>query len=84
MPYSAVTQPVPLPLSQGGTRSSTLAVHSTLVSPQEIRTEPSACMVKWRWITTGRNSSARRPEGLLKAHNPFYSGVGKGYHERLA
>ena len=30
MPYSAVTQPVPLPLRNGGTFSSTLAVHSTL------------------------------------------------------
>ena len=30
MPYSAVTQPVPLPFRNGGTFSSTLAVHRTL------------------------------------------------------
>jgi len=33
MPYSAVTQPSPLPFLCGGTRSSTLAVQMTLVSP---------------------------------------------------
>ena len=43
MPYSAVTQPSPLPrLRNGGTFSSTLAVHSTRVSPNSISTEPSA------------------------------------------
>ena len=45
MPYSAVTQPSPLPFLCGGTRASTLAVHSTLVWPNSISTEPSACMV---------------------------------------
>ena len=44
MPYSAVTQPSPLPRLCGGTFSSTDAVHSTLVSPNSISTEPSA----WR------------------------------------
>ena len=44
MPYSAVTQPSPLPRLCGGTFSSTEAVHSTLVSPNSISTEPSA----WR------------------------------------
>ncbi|MGV3680442.1 MAG: hypothetical protein ACO1PM_12060, partial [Acidovorax sp.] len=33
MPYSAVTQPSPLPRLCGGTRSSTEAVHSTVVLP---------------------------------------------------
>ena len=42
MPYSAVIQPLPLPLRKGGTRSSMLAVHSTRVSPNSARTEPSA------------------------------------------
>jgi hypothetical protein len=46
MLYSAVTQPVPLPLRNGGTFSSTLAVQSTQVSPCLISTEPSACRVK--------------------------------------
>jgi hypothetical protein len=45
MPYSAVTQPSPLPRLCGGTFSSTEAVHSTLVWPNSISTEPSACMV---------------------------------------
>ena len=45
MPYSAVTQPWPLPFRNGGTFSSTLAVHSTLVSPNSTSTEPSACLV---------------------------------------
>ena len=42
MPYSAVTQPAPLPLRKGGTFSSTEAVHSTRVLPHSISTEPSA------------------------------------------
>ena len=33
IPYSAVIQPLPVPLSQRGVRLSILAVHSTLVSP---------------------------------------------------
>ena len=44
MPYSAVTQPSPLPRLCGGTLSSTEAVHSTWVSPKATSTEPSA----WR------------------------------------
>ena len=42
MPYSAVTQPRPWPLSQGGSRSSRLAVTSTWVSPNFTKQEPSA------------------------------------------
>ena len=42
MEYSAVTQPLPVPRSQGGPRSSSEAVHSTRVSPKETRQEPSA------------------------------------------
>jgi hypothetical protein len=45
MPYSAVTQPSPLPRLCGGTRSSTEAVHSTWVAPKATSTEPSACIV---------------------------------------
>ena len=55
MPYSAVTQPSPLPRRNGGTFSSTLAVHSTRVSPNETSTEPSAWRVKRRWIETARS-----------------------------
>jgi len=42
MPYSAVTQPSPLPRLCGGTFSSTDAVHSTFVWPNSTSTEPSA------------------------------------------
>jgi hypothetical protein len=45
MPYSAVTQPRPAPRKNGGTLSSTLAVHSTFVCPYSTSTEPSACRV---------------------------------------
>jgi hypothetical protein len=45
IPYSAVSHPCPVPLRNGGTFSSTLAVQSTLVSPHSISTEPSACRV---------------------------------------
>jgi len=45
IPYSAVTQPCPLPFKNPGTFSSTLAVHITWVSPNLINTEPSACLV---------------------------------------
>ncbi len=42
IPYSAVTQPLPLPLRNGGTRSSIDAVQSTRVKPSEMSAEPSA------------------------------------------
>ena len=61
MPYSAVTQPSPLPRLCGGTFSSTDAVHSTSVSPNSISTEPSAWMVNPRVMRTGRSWSAARP-----------------------
>jgi len=41
--YSAVSQPLPLPAMKPGTPSSTLAAHSTQVSPSLISAEPSAC-----------------------------------------
>ena len=41
--YSAVNQPLPLPAIHAGTVSSTLAAHSTQVSPSLISAEPSAC-----------------------------------------
>ena len=43
--YSAVTQPLPVPRSHGGTRSSTDAVHSTRVRPNSTSTEPVAISV---------------------------------------
>src|SRR5271168_4959641 len=44
MPYSAVTQPLPVPLRKGGAFSSRQAVTRTWVSPNLTRQEPSA----WR------------------------------------
>ena len=42
IPYSAVTQPLPLFRRNGGTRSSTLAVQMTFVLPASTSTDPSA------------------------------------------
>ena len=47
MEYSAVTHPRPVSLRKGGTFSSTLAVHSTQVSPHFMSTLPAACFVKF-------------------------------------
>ena len=51
--YSAVTQPLPVPRSHGGTRSSTDAVHSTRVRPNSTSTEPAANSVKSRANASG-------------------------------
>ena len=65
MPYSAVTQPSPLPRRNGGTFSSIDAVTSTLVSPKPISTEPSACLVKRGSIVIVRIWSGVRPLGRM-------------------
>ncbi len=67
MPYSAVTQPCPLPRSQRGTPASTLALHSTLVSPNSTSTEPSAWRVKSRVRRISRGWSGRRPLGRFRS-----------------
>src|SRR5947209_7422720 len=61
MPYSAVTQPAPLPRRKGGTPSSTEAVHKTRVSPIAMRAEPSAYLFTPVVMVIGRSSSLRRP-----------------------
>ena len=66
MPYSAVTQPFPVPLRKGGVFSSMLAVQMTLVSPNSINTDPSACLVYWRVILISRAWSSWRPLGLIR------------------
>jgi len=63
MPYSAVTQPLPVLRRNGGTRSSTEAVHSTCVSPNLARQEPSAYFATPGSRVTKRMTSASRPEG---------------------
>ena len=60
MAYSAVTHPRPLSFRNGGTLSSTHAVHSTHVSPHLTSTLPEACFVKLRTNSIGRNWSLFR------------------------
>ena len=62
MPYSAVTQPRPVLRKNGGTRSSTLAVHSTWVPPKRTRQEPSAYLEKPGSRLISRKASRARPE----------------------
>src|SRR5688500_566365 len=69
--YSAVTQPRPLPRSQGGIRSSTEAVQITLVRPISTRTDPEAKSVKSRVKLRGRRSSGPRPSArVFMGSNP--------------
>src|SRR5437764_13973773 len=65
MPYSAVTQPLPLPLRNGGPSSSRLALTSTCVSPNFTRHEPSACFATPFSRLTGRISSGARLDGRM-------------------
>src|SRR5690606_2231508 len=59
--YSAVTQPLPFPVSHRGTPLVNEAVHSTLVPPKLMRAEPSACALQPRSIVTSRSWSGVRP-----------------------
>jgi hypothetical protein len=61
MPYSAVTQPRPLPESHLGTPWVCEAVQMTRVSPALMSTDPVAVATKPGSIVTGRSSSAPRP-----------------------
>src|ERR1043165_9277997 len=60
MAYSAVSHPSPRPRRQLGTPSSTDAVQSTRVAPNETRHEPSAYGATPRSSVTSRISSSRR------------------------
>jgi hypothetical protein len=55
IPYSAVTQPLPLPSIHRGTLSCTEAVQMTLVSPIEISAEPVAVRTNPGSIVVGRS-----------------------------
>src|SRR4051794_6371146 len=59
--YSAVSQPSPRPRRHPGTPSSTDAVHSTRVLPNDTRHDPSAYGATARSSVTGRSASADRP-----------------------
>src|SRR6266851_10081647 len=74
MPYSAVTQPRWVLRIQGGTLSSTEAVHSTWVSPNFTRHEPSAWREKPGSRDTLRSWSGARPDGRICG----LLGVGQG------
>src|SRR5690348_15877912 len=63
MPYSAITLPRPELRIQGGTRSSTEAVHSTCVSPNRTRHEASAWREKPGSSEILRSWSGARPDG---------------------
>src|SRR4051812_8773469 len=65
MPYSAVTQPRPWPFSHGGSRSSSVAVTSTWVSPNLTMQEPSAYLTTPRSSDTARSSSGARRLGRM-------------------
>src|SRR5512143_729300 len=66
IPYSAVSQPLPLPFRKGGTDSSRVAVQSTFVSPTSISTEPSACFMYFLVILTGLISPGFLPSNRIK------------------
>jgi len=55
MPYSAVTHPLPLLRRNGGTFSSTEAVHRTWVSPKRTMQEPAAYLLNPGSSETGRS-----------------------------
>src|ERR1700730_5629613 len=78
MPYSAVTQPSPLPRRQRGTSSVTLAAHSTRVRPNSTRTDPSAWSSQPRESFTGRSSVTDRPSGRDMTHSPSAGRGGSG------
>src|SRR5437764_829494 len=80
MPYSAVTQPRPVLRRNGGTRSSTLAVHSTWVSPNLARQEPSACLLTPGSRITARRASAARPDGRIIVSNSKQLALALGRH----
>ncbi len=65
IPYSAVTQPRPEPISQRGTLSCTEAVQITRVSPIEISAEPVAVRTNPGSIVAGRSWSRRAAVAAL-------------------
>ena len=74
MPYSAVIHPFPVPLRNGGTDSTIVAVQITLVSPISISTDPSAFLMKRRRILTVRSSLLFLPSCLaISFSNPPFS-----------
>src|SRR5687767_10591881 len=71
MPYSAVTQPLPLLRRNGGTLSSMLALQMTRVFPTSISTDPSAWIVKSGVMVVRRSSSGERSFRRLFINQTF-------------
>ena len=67
IPYSAVSQPRPLPAIQRGTDSCTDAVQITRVSPHEISAEPVAVRTKPGSIVSAAARPARAAAAALAA-----------------
>src|SRR5438874_8109951 len=86
MPYSAVTQPRACPLSHGGSRSSSVAVTRTCVSPNFTKQDPSAYFTTPRSSETARSSSGCRrlgrililPELVLRNRSELFRRGGEG------
>ena len=70
IPYSAVSQPRPLPASHFGTESTIEAVQMTRVSPAENSADPVALRTNPGSTATGRSSSAARPWERSRRHQP--------------
>ena len=70
IPYSAVTQPRPLPCIHFGTFSSTDAVQITRVPPIDISADPDAVETKPGSIFTSRSASGARPSWRLTPPPP--------------
>ena len=84
MPYSAVTQPLPWPRRNGGTRSSIEAAQMTRVLPTSIRTEPSACSWKCGVMRVRRRSPGDRESARGMGWNRFLTMPGGRMSARLA
>src|SRR3984957_9274688 len=82
MPYSAVIQPRAWPLSQGGRRSSRVAVTRTWVSPKRTKQEPSAYFTTPRSSDTGRNSSGCRRLGRM--HVSLGARLGRSFGRKIS
>ena len=64
--YSEVSHPSPVSRRNGGTRPSTVTLHTTTVSPARASTLPSGYFTKSRVSCIGRGSSSRRPSRRSK------------------
>jgi hypothetical protein len=71
IPYSAVIQPLPLPLRKSGTISSMEAVQITLVLPNSIKHEPSAYLLQFLVIVMPRKEPVVLPSILVAIYSEY-------------